>query len=67
MLLSMSLLLSLFLFDVCSMILEQSGLQCLDVGYEAMITMMRNTTWGSPADGMRQWIYQVVNMLLPTH
>ena len=45
------------------MILSTSGLNCLDVGYQAMITMMQNTTWGSPADGMRQWIYQVHDIL----
>jgi hypothetical protein len=31
---------------------------CLDVSYPAMISMMQNTSWGSEADGMRQWIYQ---------
>eukprot|EP00042_Codosiga_hollandica_P044248 m.432026 g.432026 ORF g.432026 m.432026 type:complete len:496 (-) comp56745_c1_seq1:122-1609(-) len=41
-----------------TMILDMYGESCLDVSYSAMIDMMTNTTWGSEADGSRQWVYQ---------
>ena len=46
-----------------SAILAQYDAPCLDVSYLGMVRQMRNVSWGGPADGSRQWIYQVLTVI----